>query len=360
MSMKCPGCASEEVRVSFFHGEEVDSCTSCGGIWFDSGELNAALSAADNGNDSVVIENSLGAHKGASDKSCSHCDVKLEHYNLMDGFQVEVDVCHSCTGVWIDEHEREKVVQSPQIQAALEHLNQKVNVKTWVFQFLMQMPMEYNLKPKTTPWVTYSLIVINTLIFLATVLQPSATEWIYETFALKPVDLMQGQNITGLVSHMFMHGGWMHLIGNMYFLYVVGDNLEDALGHNRFLALYLICGFAAAAGHIISEPSSSIYMVGASGAIAGLFGMYLLWFRHASLTFMFIVYQKKLSPMAFFAIWLAMNLFGAYVGGDGVAYWAHIAGFVAGLIIGFGLKEKVMQANPILAMLNSQELKVAR
>ncbi|GIU30303.1 rhomboid family intramembrane serine protease [Shewanella sp. MBTL60-007] len=360
MSMKCPGCASDKMRVFYFHGQEVDSCTDCGGIWFDSGELNAALSVADNGNDNVGIESELGAHKGMSQRKCSHCETRLHQYHLMDNFQVEVDFCITCTGVWIDDHEREKVVQSPQIQSALEQLDQKVSVKTWLFQFLMQMPAEYNLKPKTTPWVTYSLIAINTLIFLATVLQPNATEWIYETFALKPVDLMQGQNISGLVSHMFMHGGWMHLIGNMYFLYVVGDNLEDALGHSRFLGLYLICGFAAAAGHIISEPNSSIYMVGASGAIAGLFGMYLLWFRHASLTFMFIVYQKKLSPMAFFAIWLIMNLVGAYIGGGGVAYWAHIAGFVAGLAIGLALKSKVMQANPILAMLNSQELKVAR
>ena len=360
MNLKCPGCASDEMRVSFFHGQEVDSCTACGGIWFDSGELNAALSAADNGNDSVGIENSLGCYKGPSQKSCVHCDEVLHHYHLMDDFHVEIDICHSCTGVWIDENEREKVVQSPQIHAALEELNKKVNLKTWLFQFLMQMPMEYNLKPKSTPWVTYTLIAINTFIFIATVLQPNATEWIYDTFALKPVDLVQGQHVTGLVSHMFMHGGWMHLIGNMYFLYVVGDNLEDALGHSRFLTMYLICGFAAAAGHIISDPSSSIYMVGASGAIAGLFGMYLLWFRHASLTFMFIIYQKKLSPMAFFAIWLLMNLAGAYFGGGGVAYWAHIGGFVAGLSIGLVLKKQVMRDNPILSMLNSDELKVAR
>ena len=81
-----------------------------------------------------------------------------------------------------------------------------------------------------------------------------------DAFALKPVDLMHEQHLSGLISHMFMHGGWIHLIGNMYFLYVVGDNLEDVLGHRRFLAAYLQCGFAAA--HIISAPSSSIYMVG--------------------------------------------------------------------------------------------------
>ncbi|QQX79459.1 rhomboid family intramembrane serine protease [Shewanella sp. KX20019] len=360
MTMKCPGCNSLTMRVFDFHGQEVDSCTKCGGIWFDSGELNAALSTADNGDDSVGIEGALGENRGVSDRQCSHCMCNMQHYFLMDDFQVEVDVCHSCTGVWIDEHEREKVVQSPQIRAALEQLNQKTNIKTWLFQFLLQMPIEYNLKTKIKPWVTYSLLALNIIIFFAYGYSDPATVWVFNNFAMQPSFVMQGQQVLPLLSHMFLHADILHLAGNMYFLYVVGDNLEDAIGHSRFLAVYLLCGFAAVFAQIASDPSSTVYMVGASGAIAGLFGMYLLWFKHASLTFMFVVFQKKLSPLVFFAIWLLINIIGAWLAESAVAYWAHIGGFIAGLIIGLALKQRVMLANPILSMLNSPEVKVSR
>lgn len=360
MKIQCPGCSSTQMKVYDFHGEEVDSCQKCGGIWFENGELNRALSAADNGDDNVRVEETLGQHIGSAKRECVHCDCTLEHYHLMDGYQIEVDVCHTCSGVWIDEHERAKVVQSPQVKALLAKLDAKISAKTWLFQFLSQMPVEFNIKPKRQPVITYLLLALNICIFAAYGFDLNMADRAFDGFAMRASDIVSGTHTWTLLSHMFMHGDLMHLAGNMYFLYVVGDNLEDSLGRLRFLGLYLVCGFAAAAAQIAADPTSGIYMVGASGAIAGLFGMYLLWFRHASLTFMFVVYQKKLSPMAFFAIWLAFNILGLMMAGEGVAYWAHIGGFVAGLIIGVMLKGKVMASNPILAMMNEPEVKVAR
>ncbi len=278
----------------------------------------------------------------------------------MDGYQIELDVCHKCSGVWIDEHERAKVVQSPQVKILLAKLDAKISAKTWLFQFLSQMPVEFNIKPKRQPVVTYLLLALNICIFAAYGFDLTMTDTVFDNFAMRSSDITQGSQPWTLLSHMFLHGDLMHLAGNMYFLYVVGDNLEDSLGRLQFLGLYLICGFAAAGAQIAADPTSSIYMVGASGAIAGLFGMYLLWFRHASLTFMFIVYQKKLSPMAFFAIWLAFNILGLVMAGEGVAYWAHIGGFGAGLLIGLLIKRKVMAENPILAMMNEPEVRIAR
>lgn len=222
------------------------------------------------------------------------------------------------------------------------------------------MPLEYNLKPKSTPWVTYSLLAVNIIVFLSYGYNDFATFWVFDNFAMQPSLVMQGEQILPLLSHMFLHGDTLHLLGNMYFLYIIGDNLEDTLGHSRFLMIYILCGFAAAFAQIASEPSSAIYMVGASGAIAGLFGMYLLWFRHASLTLMILIYQKKVSPMIFFAVWLLMNLYGVSSAEGGVAYWAHIGGFIAGLVIGGLLKTRIMSANPMLALLNSPEVKVSR
>lgn len=360
MLMQCPGCENGQLKIYDFHGEEVDSCQTCGGIWFENGELNRALSQADNGDDCVRIEENLGQYLGVSRRKCSHCDCDMAHYYLMDGYQIEVDACHSCSGVWIDEHERSKVVQSPKVKALLAELDASISTKTWLFQFLSQMPIEFNIKPKRQPAVTYFLLAINICIFAAYGFDIGMADKVFENFAMRANDIVMGSHTWTLLSHMFLHGDLMHLAGNMYFLYVVGDNLEDALGRVRFLGLYLLCGFAAAAAQIAAEPTSAIYMVGASGAIAGLFGMYLLWFRHASLTFMFVVYQKKLSPMAFFAIWLAFNILGLMMAGEGVAYWAHIGGFVAGLVIGYLLKARIMDNNPILAMLNEPEVKISR
>ncbi|QYJ88103.1 rhomboid family intramembrane serine protease [Shewanella mesophila] len=360
MATSCPGCEQGVMRVNHFHGEEVDSCKNCGGMWFENGELNGALSKADNGDDAVRVEETLGQHLGISQRCCQHCDFNMQRYHLMDGYQIEVDVCHQCSGIWIDEHERSKVVNSPLVKNLLGELDAKISVKTWVFQFLSQMPIEFNIKPKSRPIVTYLLLTVNILIFAFYGFDINTTNTVFDNFAMRSSDLLAGHHPWSLVSHMFLHGDLMHLAGNMYFLYVVGDNLEDALGRAKFLGLYLLCGFAAAAAQIVADPASSVYMVGASGAIAGLFGMYLMWFRHASLTFMFVIYQKKLSPLAFFAIWLGFNIFGLMMAGEGVAYWAHIGGFIAGLVIGILLKPKVMASNPLLAMLNEPEVKVAR
>ncbi len=362
MRLACPSCKTHPLDEYEFHNESVDQCHQCGGLWFDSGELNKVLSVVDNDDDNVNIEQQFGEFVHMSERDCPHCSSKLACHHLMDEFQVEVDLCAQC-GVWIDRDELDKVKQSPLVKASLQGINKKLSVKSWIFQILSQMPAEYNIKPKSRPWMTYSLLLLNIIIFMAYGFEPQATEFVYSAFALRSNLIMEGQNLWGLWTHMYLHGGMMHLVGNMYFLYIIGDNLEDALGRWRFLALYTVCGFGAAGLQIAMDPTSPIPMMGASGAIAGLFAMYLLWFRHASLSFMFIVYQKKVSPLIFFMIWLATNIYGVYVSDasmGGVAYWAHIGGFFAGLALAFRYKQQVMDANPLLKLLNSSEAQIVR
>ena len=360
---KCPCCAVDELISQDFYGQDVESCLNCNGLWFEREELNKALSAADNDDDNVKLENRYGEHLGGSDKHCHDCDNGLDKYHLMPGFEIEIDACSECHGVWLDNDELDKVIHSPLIRKSLLELNKPLSKKTWFFQILSQMPVEYNLEVKSTPWVVYCLLVLNFSIFASYYSGLMPEFYAYDNFALFSDRVTAGSQLWSLVTHMYMHGGLMHIIGNMYFLYVIGDNLEDVLGKGRFLALYTVCGFCAAAVQIISEPGSSIPMVGASGAIAGLFGMYLVWFRHASLSLMIVVYQKKVSPMVFFLVWLAINFIGVWTSqaqGGGVAYWAHIGGFFAGLAIGLALKKSLFASNPLLAVLNSKELKITR
>lgn len=148
-------------------------------------------------------------------------------------------------------------------------------------------------------------------------------------------------NIYSLLSHMFLHGGWFHLIGNLWFLWVFGDNVEDAMGPGRFWIFYLLCGLAAAGAQILSNPAAAIPMVGASGAIGGVMGAYARLYPHARIqTFIFIgFYATTVAVPAiamlgyWFFIQLASGFPALHEAGGGVAFWAHVGGFLAGLLL---------------------------
>lgn len=193
---------------------------------------------------------------------------------------------------------------------------------------------------RRSPRVTQLLIALNLLVFVATLPGNETGLRIWVWLALYPAAVTEGEMMWGLLSHMFLHAGVMHLAGNMLFLYVFGDNLEDQMGHLRYLLFYLGCGLAAAAGQIIAEPFSTVPMVGASGAIAGVMGGYLLLFPRArvDMLLILIVYFRVFTVRAWLVlgIWFAMQLLGGFtmVGGEGgVAYWAHAGGFLAGIVL---------------------------
>jgi membrane associated rhomboid family serine protease len=137
---------------------------------------------------------------------------------------------------------------------------------------------------------------------------------------------------------MFLHGGWMHLLGNMLYLWVFGNNVEDVMGHPRFVIFYLTCGVLAALSHAITDPSSTIPMVGASGAISGVLGAYILLFPRAHvLVFMPGIGMTRIAAGIVLGMWFFMQLLsgGMSMGspGGGVAFFAHIGGFVAGMVL---------------------------
>lgn len=152
------------------------------------------------------------------------------------------------------------------------------------------------------------------------------------------VYLVEGSRYYTLITSMFMHGGWLHLLGNMWFLFVFGDNVEDAMGPIKFIFFYLVCGLSAAALQMVFEPGSSVPMVGASGAIGGIMGAYARLYPRAPVhTLVFIViFAGRIIVPAFvmlgywFFLQLAGGLFSVGPGSGGVAVWAHVGGFVAG------------------------------
>jgi membrane associated rhomboid family serine protease len=197
------------------------------------------------------------------------------------------------------------------------------------------------------PYITILLIALNVLIFLFQVsLDPFTRNDFIFAFGLVPDRF----HWSAVLTSMFMHGGWMHLIGNMLFLWVYGDNIEDILGHAKYLLFYLLCGAAAAMGQVLIAPDSHVPMVGASGAIAGVMGAYMVKFPHSRIVlagWFLIIFTIELPAYVVLLYWFGLQFlsgFGSIAGigaqRGGVAFFAHIGGFIAGMIIIFLLKTR--------------------
>ena len=202
----------------------------------------------------------------------------------------------------------------------------------------------------TTPFVNHTLVSINIAVFVYQItLGYEGGEAAYmgfvEKLAVTPSLLLSPSTWAQtpipapltLLTSMFVHGGILHLAGNMLYLWIFGDNIEDTLGHLNYLFFYLACGLCAAGSQVIIEPGSAIPMVGASGAIAGVLGAYLVLHPQARiLTFVFLFFYIRIMylPAAILlGIWFAMQLFSAVTGGPGVAWYAHIGGFLGGVLL---------------------------
>jgi len=210
------------------------------------------------------------------------------------------------------------------------------------------LPLKDDNPTNTFPFVTVGLIVANCFVFYhqLTLNLPASQRFIFQWGAI-PYQIVHGEVLYGpglfppvltLFSSMFLHGGFLHLIGNMLYLWIFGNNIEDTLGHFRFLIFYLLVGLSAALIQVLSDPQSTTPMIGASGAVAGILGAYLLLFPHARiLTLMFIfifIRMIRIPALIVLGFWFLVQLLSVTSGFEtGVAFFAHIGGFVAGLIL---------------------------
>ncbi|MEM3121483.1 MAG: rhomboid family intramembrane serine protease [Candidatus Nitrosocaldus sp.] len=219
----------------------------------------------------------------------------------------------------------------------------------------------YDENPRTTrPYVNYALIAINFIIFIWEIIvtrlfmDQRATITLFLNYGFVPArfleDVSSAQYMDAgisILTSMFMHGSIMHILGNMLFLWIFGDNIEDRFGHAKYLACYLFWGFVAAMAHLawamnVGGEQMLIPAVGASGAISGVLGAYMLMFPHArvvTLIFFFLITTTRIPAFAYLFLWFIYQLIAAAFGaGGGVAYLAHIGGFVAGLAFGFAYR----------------------
>jgi membrane associated rhomboid family serine protease len=207
------------------------------------------------------------------------------------------------------------------------------------------IPLRDIIPSRTTPYVTVSLIALNVVVFLYELSLGRAVDVFTLYYGLVPAAF----SWVNVITSMFLHGGFMHVAGNMLYLWIFGDNVEDRMGHGRFVVFYLLCGVTAALVQTIAAPESTIPMVGASGAIAGVMGAYFVLYprsRIVTLLPLFFFFQIfEVPAILFLGIWFLMQFLsgvgsivsvGQSGATGGIAFWAHVAGFVAG-IVGVGL-----------------------
>ena len=194
---------------------------------------------------------------------------------------------------------------------------------------------------------------MNVAAFLATWLPGFGfLEDVVYAFGMIPRNIIQGHDLHTLLSSMFLHGGLLHLGGNMLYLYIFGDNIEDAFGHVKYLGFYLLCGLAASLTHLAVAISSGVPAIGASGAISGVLGAYFVLYpkaRVVTLVFYFFITFVRIPAVFFLGFWFILQLFSGsvtltYGVASGVAYWAHIGGFVAGVLV--ALVVRAMRKSP--------------
>ena len=192
------------------------------------------------------------------------------------------------------------------------------------------------------PYVSYALIVMNVAVFLFQVSLPSdQVVGFMMQYGAIPEVILSGENWSSLFTSMFLHGGWMHLIGNMLFLWVFADNIEAVVGSRDFFVFYILGGLAASLAHIIFNMTSPVPAVGASGAISAVLGAYLVVFPHSRIKTLVFYFFVSIPALVFLGLWIVQQVIsgigsiGVSANSGGVAWWAHIGGFVFCVIAGW-------------------------
>lgn len=210
------------------------------------------------------------------------------------------------------------------------------------------IPLRDVIPSRTTPYITVTIIILNALAWFFEISMPREDLSVFlQIYGVVPAAFIPST----LITSMFLHGSWSHVIGNMWYLWIFGDNVEDRLGHGRFIVFYLLCGMAAALGQMLIDPTSTLPTIGASGAIAGIMGAYFVLYpqsRVLTLIPLIIFWEIiELPAIMLLGFWFLMQLFSAgaiavtaSTGGGGVAFMAHVAGFLTGVVGVFAFRKR--------------------
>jgi membrane associated rhomboid family serine protease len=352
--MKCPRCPAE-LNGFASRGVHLDRCPRCEGIWFDCGELGKF-----NGFDSdfPLRPDNNPPSDGFTSSRCPGCTSFLSRVSYAPGGSLDVERCIDCKGVWLDSGVIEKVrkLLARKIvgQRKMRHLDDTVRREQekwqayeaqiadeekaedhpttfqWLFLFLTRLPVEVHNPVRNLPRATLTLMALNLAFFAAQNLVPNSTVL---PFTLVPNEFRQFIHPYSIITAMFLHGNLLHLMGNLYFFYTFGDNVEDFLGPKVFVILYFFCGVVGALAHFAANMHSNVSTLGASGAISGVFAAYMLLYPRRRIYFLLVIWPMKIRAVWYGLGWIGVQILSASLSPNGgVAWWGHIGGFFAGIV----------------------------
>lgn len=349
------------------HGVVTERCRTCGAVWYGAAELERAIG----GRPALgaLSSLSLGGDPGLS---CPSCSGQLEERRAQGAAGLLVDVCARCRGVLLDKGEVAKLAAvtrevHSQRRRAVERARDTNVQATWAsamasmasakatrgldelydapgvlrsLLMVLGLPVDAEHSASRPAWLVWGLIALLTAVFGA---QIAADGWLLE-WAMVPSKVLRGEAVWTFVASTLLHGGIAHFAGNAYLLWMAGDNLEARLGSAATLGLYALSGVAANVTVLATDPGGTVPYLGASGCIAGLLGAYTVLFPRSRVyvlpRFGFLIFRPLGVPaIGFFALWFLLQVVGVWSGAGGIAFWAHIGGFAAGLAWGFGVRK---------------------
>jgi membrane associated rhomboid family serine protease/Zn-finger nucleic acid-binding protein len=351
--MQCPICKKPFVSISI-HGIEIDSCTGCFGIWFEKNELPEFLEKLENGELSggpkEVSTLSPATENRKRERSFCPKFNQLVSPLTVGNSDITVLRCANCRGIWVepsqikslrDWYKNAKVSERLSIHALPREPALNVVDRAPALKAIFNL-VEAEVDRKNFPAITVFIILVNILLFIWSYFYPHKA-WMFWNIP-ESISKFPFVYTYTLLSSMFMHGGIFHLIFNMYFLWIFGNNIEDRIGPAKYVVFYLSCGIFAGLIHTFLTGHPELPTLGASGAVSGIMGGYLYLYPRAKLTFHTLIIWRPLKfrlPVWFYlGVWFfGSQIIYAALAIPGTAWYAHIAGFIFGFGVMFGMRK---------------------
>jgi len=350
--MQCPECSSVMIQKPT-NGIAVNHCKSCDGIWCNEKDtlnfVNSLHNLFEKGvKFKSVPTDELNFYRTVTPGLCPHCNNMLNKFTWGGTNVISLRCDNNCGSFLKMDHLGNLLTHYSIFKDTINYPITTQKKENNFFETSDSFGkglfglMEDSVQIRNTPVVNYILIALNVIIFLYSL---TWNKIIFSKMMFTPQAFINDPiaNIHSFFSSMFMHGGLQHIIGNMYFLYVFGDNIEDRLGKAKYIAFYLFCGFIATFSHLVFTSEPDIPLLGASGAISGVLGGYLYLFPKAKISFynifFFQAYKINVPVWVYIGIWfLGQQFLGIAMHLGNTAWFAHLGGFVAGLLIMLILK----------------------
>ena len=374
--MKCPNCGAR-LNKYVYHGTAVDVCADCGGVWFEGEELKLFISKFLERN-SDIPEAKIDLNKqikiqkeieySESLRLCPKCGDRMPVFNFAYDSNIILNRCDICEGIWADgkeihalaihrkgnENMRElgrAIVETTNESEQLRRLAElggslSQNARVWYFLPKIILPLKDTAKRSIFPIATISLIVLNVLIFVYQSVYIIDPESFFNTLGTVPTKFINNGAYFTIFTSMFLHADFWHLVGNMFFLWMFGGNIEESFGRARFLIFYFLAGIFSDLIFIAANQLLDIPAFGASGAIAGVMGAYFILYPRAEIKTLVINQIIDIPVYFYLGGWIIAQILWSLAEVPGIAWSAHISGFIFGAFIGWLYRKIILSPYP--------------